>query len=160
MGFPLCITQLLLCSKAQTLLSPLWRFSEWRAHCFGLHSLSLVLIATHVLSNVVMDMVIALIALICWLLTMCHCAKRLTCITSLSLLQPCEVVLSSSRKWENWGLESWDLPTGVWLISGIAGIRTQVYSPPNHSFFAAVLSIPPVGWVLRLLIVIWVDFHH
>lgn len=57
---------------------------KWRAHCFGLQCLSLVLIASHVLSYVV----IALIANICWLLTVCHCAKRFTHITSLSCYNP------------------------------------------------------------------------
>ena len=78
---------------------------EWRAHCPALCCLSLALIATCVLSYVV----IALIANICWLLTICHCAKRFTHITSLILLQPCEVLLSSFHKWENWGVESCDL---------------------------------------------------
>lgn len=57
--------------------------SEWRAHRFGLHCLSLVLISTCVPSYVV----IGLIANICWLLTVCHCATRFMHITSLSLLQ-------------------------------------------------------------------------
>lgn len=104
--------------------------SEWRAHCFGLPCLSLSLIDTRVLSYVV----IALIANICWLLTMCHCAKRFIHITSLPLLQPYEVLLRSSQKWENGGVGSCALPRGVWAVSGTAGIWTHICSPPNHPF--------------------------
>lgn len=96
--FPRCWRRVSpLCSPASAPLLPrsLCRFTgSERAYCSSLHRLPLALIATCVLSHVVM----ALIANICWRLSMCHCVKRFTHITSLSLLHPCEALIPSFHK--------------------------------------------------------------
>lgn len=128
--------------------------SEWRALCFGLHCLSLVLIATCVPSYVV----IGLIANICWLLTMCHCANRFMHITSLFLLQL-------------WSFATLVLQMGklrcgkLWLTHGYrASLVAQLGFEPQSVLHQIIhldcYVLLAVGLVLRLLIVIWVDFHH
>ena len=124
-----------LCGPASAPLLPrsLCRFTgSERAGCPSLHRLPLALVATCVLGYVV----VALIANTCCRLPMCHCAKRFTHVTSLSLLRPCEggsAILSSQvGKLNLWRAVTY--PGGACLVSGTAGIWTQVCSPRNHLF--------------------------